>query len=293
MINLWHGIPFKRIGYASQDMVQKLDRIAVEHERCRAVISSSKVDTMAMATSFYPLSFGEIWNTGLPRNDFILRDFDRLPADMQAEAARLKSLLGSRHLVLLMPTFRNAQEDGYYRFTDEEVASLGDWLERNDAVLGIREHMADNARVFTRQLESLGPLDLSDAHFPNVEILYRLSAALVTDYSSCFIDYMLTGKPAVSFAYDHDSYLLERGGFYDLDFIFPGPVCHDFQEFRQALETLFEPRTEIERASLEWKRRLFFDHVDDGSSARVVEKVRQLTDCGGMGRPVANMQGQS
>lgn len=287
IINLWHGIPFKRIGYASADMQQRLPLIAREHERCRAVISSSKVDTLAMAAAFYPLSYGEVWNTGLPRNDFILRDTGLLPDDMQAEEQRLLELVGGRRLVLLMPTFRNAQEDGYYRFGSDEVEFLGQWLRHNNAVLGIREHMADNAKVFSRQLAGLEALDLSDDQFPNVEVLYRVSSALITDYSSCFIDYMLTGKPAISFAYDLDSYLgVERGGFYDLDFVFPGPVCRSFADLRKGLEELFAPRSEAALANMEWKRRLFFDHVDDQSSARVVERVKQLTDVMGIGRPL-------
>ena len=141
-----------------------------------------------------------------------------------------------------MPTFRNAQEDAYYRFSDDEIEFLRDWLRRNNAVLGMREHMADSARVYGQQLARLDTLDLSDDAFPNVEVLYRLSSALVTDYSSCFIDYMLTGKPAISFAYDHDSYPgIERGAFYDLDFVFPGPVCRTFAQLRDALDGLFEP----------------------------------------------------
>jgi CDP-glycerol glycerophosphotransferase (TagB/SpsB family) len=284
IINLWHGIPFKRIGYASADMQQRLGEIASQHAKCRAVISSSKVDTLAMATAFYPLSYGDVWNTGLPRNDFILRVPDLLPADMRAQADRLDDMLDGRRLVLFMPTFRNAQEDGYYRFTDEEKGFLKHWLERNGAVLGMREHMADSARAYSHQLGELGTLDLSDAMFPNVEVLYRASAALITDYSSCFIDYMLTGKPAVSFAYDHDSYLgMERGAFYDLDFVFPGPVCRTFSQLRTALESLFAHADPAVLASLEWKRRLFFDHVDDQSSARVVARVKQITDCDGVG----------
>lgn len=285
IINLWHGIPFKRIGFASADMQDKLGPIAAEHARCRAVISSSKVDTLAMAASFYPLSIDDVWNTGLPRNDFILRERERLPADLQAQFGQLEDMLGDRRLVLFMPTFRNAQEDAYYRFGDDEIAFIGDWLARNNAVLGLREHMADNARAYSAQLGGLDCIDLSDGAFPNVEILYRVSSALVTDYSSCFIDYMLTGKPAVSFAYDHGSYLgMERGGFYDLDFAFPGPVCRTFAQLSDALENLFEPASAAEAARLEWKRRLFFDHVDDRSSARVAERVRQLTDTGGLGK---------
>ena len=291
IINLWHGIPFKRIGYASADMQGRLQLIAEEHARCRAVISSSKIDALAMAAAFYPLSIHEVWNTGLPRNDFILRARELLPVDMQEQLDKLEKMLDGRRLLLFMPTFRNAQEDAYYRFATDEIAFLGDWMSRENVVLGVREHMADNARVYGRQLAGLDCLDLSDSVFPNVEVLYRASSALLTDYSSCFIDYMLTGKPAVSFAYDHDRYLgIERGGFYDLEFIFPGPVCRIFAQLRTALERLFDPASEADSARLEWKRTLFFEHVDDRSSGRVAERVRQLADTGGLGRPVMDQE---
>ena len=289
LINVWHGIPFKRIGYASLDMQHKRQAIAREHAKCRAVISSSQVDSMAMASAFYPLSYNDVWPTGLPRNDFILRSFDRLPEDFKAEEGKLRELLAGRRLVLFMPTFRNAQEEAYYRFADEEIDWLGEWLARNDAVLGMREHMADSARTYTRMLERIDTIDLSDQKFPNVEVLYRCSSALITDYSSCFIDYMLTGKPAVSFAYDYESYAnVERGSFYDLEFVFPGPVCRTFHGLGTALETLFEPRSGAEQVLFEWKRRLFFDQVDDCSSARLVARVGELVDFDDFGnRPLA------
>jgi CDP-glycerol glycerophosphotransferase (TagB/SpsB family) len=142
--------------------------------------------------------------------------------------------------------------------------------------------MADTGGVYRSQLSALPTLDLSDAEFPNVEILYRASSALVTDYSSAFIDYMLTGKPAVSFAYDYEAYQLERGGFYDLDFVFPGPICTTFDDLRRALDGLFSRTVDD---AYEFRRRLFFDHVDDGSSRRLVEKVRNLTEAHGIGKP--------
>lgn len=284
LINLWHGIPFKRIGYASLDMQDRRQAIAHEHAKCRAVISSSRVDSMAMASAFFPLSYNDIWPTGLPRNDFILRDSGRLPEDLRAEEARLEDLRAGRRLVLFMPTFRNAQEDAYYRFSEEEIDWLAGWLARNNAVLGMREHMADSARTYTGMLSALPTLDLSDESFPDPEILYRCSAALITDYSSCFIDYMLTGKPAVSFAYDYESYAqVERGSFYDLEFVFPGPVCHDFEELKSGLEGLFQPPSQAEQILREWKRRLFFDHVDDRSSQRLVARVKELADFDDLG----------
>jgi CDP-glycerol glycerophosphotransferase (TagB/SpsB family) len=288
IINLWHGIPFKKIGYASLDVQGRLDKVAAEHARCRAVISSSGIDAMAMAAAFYPLPLVDVWITGLPRNDFILRPIELLPVDMQRQAETLQQVLRGRRLVLFMPTFRNAASDAAYQFSREEKSFLEDWLARNNAVLGVREHMAAGAGAYGGQLEDLDCICLSDDDYPNVEILYRASSALVTDYSSCFIDYMLTGKPAVSFAYDYDRYmLLERGAFYELEFVFPGDVCRDFSQFRVALERIFDARTPEKAAELDRKRKLFFDHVDDMNAMRVVTKARQLAGLGEIGKPLS------
>ncbi len=277
LINLWHGIPLKRIGYASLDMQDKLDALGAEHARYRAVISSSSIDRMAMAAAFYPLSYNEVWCTGLPRNDFITRDFDRLPADLREEYARLEALCAGRRLVLYVPTFKAGQEAAYYRFSVDELATLHAWLQRNNAVLGVREHMADQARTYYTQLRGKDTIDLSDRHYPNVEMLYRRASALVTDYSSCFIDFMLTGRPMLSFAYDYDNYAsTERGLFYDMEHVFPGPVCRDFARLMAGLEQVFEPAGLLDESSYRWKRKVFFDHLDDGNAWRVARKVKQL-----------------
>ncbi len=276
IVNLWHGIPLKRIGYASLDMRDKLDALAEEHRKCRAVISSSKIDTLAMTAAFHPLGYNDVWCTGLPRNDFIVREFDRLPADLRAESARLDELLGGRRLVLFAPTFRADQGEAYYTFGAAEVARLHAWLRDHDAVLGVREHMADTSRTYYEQLHGPDVLDLGDRAFVDVEVLYRRAVALVTDYSSCFIDFLLTGRPVVSFAYDYDNYIGEqRGLFYDMSQVFPGPVCRDFPALMAALTQACQGGKDT-NGEYEWARRLFFDHVDDANAWRVVQKVKGL-----------------
>lgn len=277
IINLWHGIPLKRIGYASLDMQGRLNEVAAEHAKYRAVISSSKVDSLAMASAFYPLTYNQIWCTGLPRNDFITRAFDRLPDDLGAQSDHLESLRAGRRLILFVPTFKAGQGGAYYHFSKQEVGALHAWLQDNNAVLGVREHMADQMRAYYSLLQGPDTIDLSDRRFPDIEMLYRQAAALVTDYSSCFIDFMLTGRPMISFAYDYDNYAnAERGLFYDMEHVFPGPVCRDFAQFMEALERLFPASGPSDDSSYAWKRRLFFDHLDDGNAWRVVKRVKQL-----------------
>ena len=277
LINLWHGIPLKRIGYASLDQQTRSHAIAQEHSRCKAVISSSHIDSLAMAAAFYPLSYNDVWPTGLPRNDFILRDFNKLPLDLQKENQRLLDALQGRQLVLFMPTFRNGQENACYHFSAAQLHVLQQWLHENNAILGVREHMADRSGSYTTQLQDLPIVALAAAEYPNPEILYREASLLITDYSSCFIDFMLTEKPMISFAYDLDHYAaVERGLFYDLEHVFPGPVCRDFSDLQRALAASSEPGNPLATASYQWKKRIFFDHYDDCNSARLVKRIEHL-----------------
>ena len=277
LINLWHGIPLKRIGYASLDQQTCSHAIAQEHGRCKAVISSSHIDTLAMAAAFYPLNYNDVWPTGLPRNDFILRDFHKLPLDLQQESRRLLNALQGKKLVLFMPTFRNGQENACYHFSAAQLHALQQWVHENNAVLGVREHMADRSGSYTAQLQDLPMVALTAAAYPNPEVLYREASLLITDYSSCFIDFMLTDKPMISFAYDLDHYAaVERGLFYDLEHVFPGPVCRDFSDLQRALAASNEPGDPLAMASYQWKKRIFFDHYDDCNSARLVKRIEHL-----------------
>lgn len=277
LINLWHGIPLKRIGYASIDQQTRTQAIAQEHSRCKAVISSSHIDTLAMAAAFYPLSYNDVWPTGLPRNDFILRAFDLLPSDLRQESQRLQATLQGKQLVLFMPTFRNGQEHACYAFSAEQRHALHQWLDQNNAVLGVREHMADRSGSYTRQLQDLPVVALTAAEYPNPEVLYREASLLITDYSSCFIDFMLTDKPMISFAYDLEHYAcVERGLFYDLEHVFPGPVCRNFSDLQRALAASGETADPLALASYQWKKRIFFDHYDDCNSSRLVKRIEHL-----------------
>lgn len=275
-INLWHGIPLKRIGAASLDQQARLDGLYGEHRRCRSVIASSKIDQMAMASAFYPLTYNDVWITGLPRNDFVVCNDGKLPRDMSADVESIRTMLGGRRLVFYAPTFRNAGENNYYAFSDDEKRRIRELLDRHHCVLGIREHLADKTRSYSAELAEIGAINLGDKRFSNIEIIYRCADVLVTDYSSCFIDFLLTGKPVLSFAYDYDRYISEeRGLFYDMEMVFPGPICKTFDALYEGLQQALEGRQgHAERYG--FARSIFFDYVDDNNSERLVARVKSL-----------------
>lgn len=277
-VNLWHGIPLKRFGSASVEITPSLEKsLRRNNGACRAVVTSSHMDTLTMATAFWPMSYPDLWNTGLPRNDFITCPEERLPHDLRDTENRLRAEVAGRRLVMFLPTFKDSQADAYYKFSDRELEQLTGWMRRHHAVLGVREHMADKARTYWHQLAPIGSIDLSNRRFPDLEVLYRVADGLISDYSSCLVDFLITGKPVASFAYDLDRYSQqERGLFHDLTKVLPGPICRSFAELADALEGFFEQRGPEAVEDYAWRRRIFFDHVDDQAARRVVDKVKGL-----------------
>jgi CDP-glycerol glycerophosphotransferase (TagB/SpsB family) len=274
-INLWHGIPLKRIGVASLDQQNNLEALQIEHGKCKAVIASSKIDRMAMSSAFYPLTYNDVWVTGLPRNDFVVCEESALPKDMFADMARIRKMLDGRRLVLYAPTFRNGKQASYYSFTRAEKRRLQLLLKKHHCVLGVREHLADKSRSYSRDLKEIGAIDLGDKRFSNIEVIYRLADVLVTDYSSCFIDFMLTEKPMISFAYDYDSYInKERGFFYDMSTVFPGPICKDFESVIKSLDSQLRGIDRHDDQQYQNAKDIFFEFNDAFNAKRVVAQVK-------------------
>lgn len=273
-INLWHGIPLKRIGVASIDQQNQIKETSIEHSKYHSVIASSSIDRMAMASAFYPLTYNDIWVTGLPRNDFILKDNSLLPSDFQDELKEVNKLIKDKKFILYAPTFKNTQEDGYYKFTATEKEILHNYLKEHNIIMGIREHMADNTNSYIKALEGEYIINMDSGNFPNIEVLYRKADLLITDYSSCFIDFMLTGKPIISFAYDYKRYSeQERGLFYDLEFVFAGKICYDFDTLIVEIKRLTSSKDINIDENYKFKQKIFFDYIDSNNSKRLVRKL--------------------
>lgn len=277
-INLWHGIALKRIGATSLDTQHNLPWLTAEHARCHAVIASSNIDRLTMAAAFYPLSFYDVWITGLPRNDAILKQERALPADFKEQLLRLRQQLDGRKLVFFAPTFRVNQNHGYYSFTEQERQALFNCLNAHGAVLGIREHMAATQQTYTQALQDEGApiISLDRNSYVDIEILYRVADVLITDYSSCFVDFMLTGKPQISFAYDLQAYAsVERGMLFNIEDVFPGPICSEFTSVLEHLDKALQGQPLESPELYHHKRKMFFEYVDDASSERLVACLKQ------------------
>lgn len=268
VIQLWHGIPLKRIG----KLFPGEKYWDTETPKYTATVCSSARDQDIMAAAFAPVPKQNVWLCGLPRNDLFLKDEMNLPADYRQQLADLRRRLDGRRFVLYAPTWR-ATENGIYAFSDEERQALDALSRRHNVAFGIRAHA--NRRIQDAYADSLNAgsiLFVND--LPDVNVLLRITDVLVTDYSSIYIDFLLTGRPILHFTYDIDDYVNERGFLYDLDEALPSKWFRSVSELLAQLDSALEGRGMDEQRYGNAKA-LFHAHADR-SGLQVANKIRSL-----------------
>lgn len=141
----------------------------------------------------------------------------------------------NKKIVVYMPTFRD---------NTDEVFSFGDI----NASSAIQEQLASYDYII---IEKLHPVSFKRKNFeirgnlsgiyymPTVpaEVLLAAADILITDYSSCFFDYLITDRPIIHFLYDYEYYKnSDRGVYYELDEVVAGDCPKELKELMIAIE---------------------------------------------------------
>lgn len=223
VVQLWHGIPLKRIGLDSPatvrigilgDSVVLRRAIARMYRgaarRIRILPAASHVVRGRLESAF-GLADDRVPVTGEPRVDVLSRgtaESRRAHArQMISEAAGIVD--SGVRLVLYAPTWRDGAADPAVPSSDE-WRLLVDVLAHHHAVLLVRSHplgAGEYAPPFpTERVVGLG----SDLMVDVTPVLPALDA-MVTDYSSLVFDSALVPVPVVFLAPDVDAYARSRG----------------------------------------------------------------------------------
>ena len=223
IVQLWHGIPLKRIGLDSAETVRS--GILPRSKVVRSVLSgmyrgaAHRIRVLPAAShlvrgrleSAFGLSDERVPVTGEPRVDVLSQGTPetRRSAARAAIAEAAGPTDPADRLVLYAPTWRDGAPDPAVP-SAEEWQRLVDVLGRHHAVLLVRSHPL-GAGHYAPPFPTERVLGLSSEVVPDVTPLLPGLDALVTDYSSLAFDAALVPLPVVYLAPDVDSYARTRG----------------------------------------------------------------------------------
>jgi len=268
MINVWHGMPLKRIGEMeiprNRQKKNHYDYMPVTGELFRYIISQC-----------FNTSPDRNFITGLPRNDFLFSSIDVLSM-MNIETKNKK-------VILWMPTFRKSSfnniegresETGLPVIGYSDIHLLKNTLEKLDIILLIKPHQFENSKL--ARLEDGNLRIIKNEDIPVGYTIYHILSqcdALLTDFSSVYVDYLILDRP-IGFVYDDIIEYKANRGFIieEIESVMPGETINDFQgllDFLYSISKNFDNYSEDRKLV----NKQFNRFTDNRNSERLIKTV--------------------
>ncbi len=223
LVQLWHGIPLKRIGLDSPVTTRSPLRVGAApigalltaayrstQRRIRLIPAASHLIRGRLESAF-GLGDAAVPVTGEPRVDVLSRGTaaERRIAARAQIAAAVGAVADETRIVLYAPTWRDGAPDPAIPDAEDWAAMLR-LLDAQDALLLIRSHpLGAGDYAPPRRTDRVRRLG-SDL-VPDVTPLLPGMDVLITDYSSLAFDSALVPLPVVWFAPDEAEYAATRG----------------------------------------------------------------------------------
>lgn len=288
LVQLWHGIPLKRIGLdsAATTQVPNVPGAAVLRRVIALLyrMTAQRITLMPAASdrsrgrleSAFALGDSRVIVTGEPRVD-VLSAGDE--GERRAAASALledvtRVLPKGARTVLYAPTWRDGADDPAIPSADDWVRLIA-LLERQNAVLFVRSHPL-GAGGYQPPLPSARVRMLGSDLLPDVTPALPRIDALVTDYSSLAYDVGLLGMPVVYLAPDAEEYARTRGFYGRFEDVAGADAAADWPDAITQLETLLGDESAFaERSALSSTLSAQMHAYRDGqNSARVYRAIR-------------------
>lgn len=209
IIGLWHAVPIKRTYYAQ---IEKGTKRYIK-QRIKDIIFCWVHQDLSIATSKYcrellsqmfHMSSKKIVVTGFPRNDVFIEK--SLPSKV------LKNMWAADEYkyVLYMPTYRPENNSTIFSAILKLTQSvrLIEYMKKNRIRLLIKLHYMTKIEL-TDMPDGFYFLEKDE--ISSTQELLNISELLITDYSSCITDFVITRKPSLLYAPDYRQYINEVG----------------------------------------------------------------------------------
>lgn len=210
-LQTWHGTPLKTLGKSMKMGMESMHNVQHNFLQADMLMYPNKFTKEVMMEDYNlnELFTGRVVLCGYPRNSIFRRK------DMAEE---VKKTLGNEQIstIAYMPTWRG--QSNYDIRTDEYAESVRIILKEMDSALSSSQKLYVNFHPLVSDIVSLEEYEHIES-FPSTVDKYEFlnsTDALITDYSSVFFDYSITGKPIILFMYDYDEYMEDRGMYMDV-----------------------------------------------------------------------------
>ena len=204
-LNTWHGTPLKTLGKSIKNAMHGIGNAQKNFVTADYLLYPNSY-TMEHMTEDYMLeniTDAKCVLSGYPRNSAFFRE------GLCEDVRKSMEIPEGMKIYAYMPTWRGAVGD----ISDNASKVLKEYLKEIDAALGDDERLYLNLHpIATKDVDVKGYKHIRNipVRFDTYDFLTSTDC-LITDYSSVFYDYAVSGKKIVLFTYDEEEYFADRG----------------------------------------------------------------------------------
>ena len=258
VIYIGHGTPIKTFIYTNPNFTFKEKLLSkLEVSTYSYIVASSETEKMTL-TKCFNKSVDEVIITGAPRNDLLFK-----------VQRNIKKEYGFDKIVLYAPTFRDNGSFEYFPFNDFEPKKLGNFLHQNNIGLFLRSHVNSKESQKIKNIQNV--IFFGQDSEPEIQNVLGCFDALITDYSSIFIDYLLLNRPIFYIPYDIEVYKINRGLLYNYSEVQAGESISSFAQMISCFNDLILEKDNYSKMRNDIKRR--FHKYESNFTERLLEAV--------------------
>ncbi len=268
IIQLWHGIPLKKIYYDDTKSANKFSGKSklktiifpfLKENFDLLIVTSAEFQKIAEQAFMIPNE--KIKITGYPRNDVFFRTKTR----------------HNKKKIIYLPTLRKSigsEVDLFSKYAFD-ADKMSEMLKNSNSELYIKLHPVNKIpKKFVDLIRNYSNIIILE----NIDIYDHLNDfdLLITDFSSVYFDFLLSNKPIIFATFDKAEYLQnERELYFNYDDVTPGEKAKDWIDIIDLIPKAMQTEDSfiIERKMLINR---FFKHKDNHSSQRVFDEIMNL-----------------
>jgi len=240
VINLWHGVPWKFLGKKKCDrtLFEKIYLFVNKFLRNTDYYLATSDFFNDICESAFDTTPSHLLYAGYPRNSGF---YDAAYInDSRSKIINEYADDKDATIITYMPTFRDKNSD-VFSFAEMNNKSFEDWLSVNNIIIIEKMHYVSEHR---KKCTSIQTSRVKQYRGVDGQELLAATDILITDYSSCFFDFLILDRPIIHFLYDYEYYKnSDRGLFMPKEEAACGDIAQSEEQLIEFIISNFNDKT--------------------------------------------------
>ena len=252
-LDTWHGIPLKTLGFDIP-----AGKVSAGNTARNLLAADYLISPNPFMTQIYQQAFkmeglyqGKILEEGQPRNDRFFHTDRKIIMDKLSKSG--VKIDPSKKLILYAPTWKGSK----YSSPDTSLDAYFELIHTVEANIDTSKYQVlvkPHQIVYYHIKKNQG---ITGQFIPTtIDTNELLSAVdiLISDYSSIYFDFLVSGRPVLFFIPDLDEYLGYRGLYFGIDKL-PGPIARNHRQLGEMIhdvDKVMEPYMDKYRREAAW-----------------------------------------